>query len=382
MDTHLKKIITTTVKIGTQATTMLPKGAVYIFSTLVVCLALSFPRVSGAVGLADFCTAQSGTFVADTCTLTSGGLLNEILDIDPGQTLMVPVTQTLNINLEGVISGGDGTIDNKGTINIDGMILGSDGLIINEGTISNYNSFSGDENRILNSGIINNEGEFSGGETQILNTGTINNYSLFGIGDPARLTVQGGGVVNNYNLLDNFGSISIEDGIVNNELSGTINLWDDGRLTIGNNGIFANRGTVKIRGDIDNAGGGLFDNLSGIVNNDGRIRNRCGIFIGTIPTTGNPIIDLCPPEDQIEAIVDNWEEDGDITPGQRNSLRSKLAHIRIHIARGQITAACNELNALINEVRALVRARKVMPPESDALIDAANEMKASIGCGR
>jgi hypothetical protein len=82
-------------------------------------------------------------------------------------------------------------------------------------------------------------------------------------------------------------------------------------------------------------------------------------------------------EDLIEQI-DDLVAGGSLNSGQGNALEAKLEAALQKIEDGQTSAAVNELNAFIKQVQSYVKAGTLSAAEGDALIDAANDLLASI----
>src|SRR3990172_5158865 len=297
-------------------------------------------------------TNDAGTFnnidffgtLTNSGTITiSGNSLEGILTHNTGTGItnqasgVITITNPLNDGIQ--LTGG--TLTNSGTINVANSGGGSVGIaqlggpLTNSGTINvaNTGSNRGIQNSfgtgITNSGtiIISNSGNGVGIENaQILtNSGTIN---VANTGTTSGTNIG----INNSNLaaiLNNFGTITISNtgvssiaisnnsGTINNNSVGIINvsntggtgiligislastLNNSGTITISNTGgtginnsrtsaTLNNSGTITI----SNTGGTGINN-SGTITNPGTIYNCGGTVIGTIPTTGNPIVP-CP----------------------------------------------------------------------------------------
>jgi len=77
---------------------------------------------------------------------------------------------------------------------------------------------------------------------------------------------------------------------------------------------------------------------------------------------------------QIAAIVEQvwtWVDEGLISRGQGNALKSKLNGAIAQLDNGKITPAVNMLKAFENQIRALVRSRQVSAEDGDAAVAAA-----------
>lgn len=87
------------------------------------------------------------------------------------------------------------------------------------------------------------------------------------------------------------------------------------------------------------------------------------------------------PEEILEDLghdIDQLEEDGDITGGQANSLRSQLDAAKQQIDRGNARAAANILRAFIHHVQAMVAAGTVSADAGADLITQAQALLAAL----
>jgi hypothetical protein len=79
---------------------------------------------------------------------------------------------------------------------------------------------------------------------------------------------------------------------------------------------------------------------------------------------------------QIQALIDA----GTLTQNQGNQLLNKINQVIAKLDAGQTNAACGQLGAFINNVNALINNHSLTQAQGQALIDAANAIKASNGC--
>lgn len=100
-----------------------------------------------------------------------------------------------------------------------------------------------------------------------------------------------------------------------------------------------------------------------------------GPFAIAFPTRGqtDPIGSLTA---QVQALVAG----GILAENQGAALINKLEQVQTKIDQGQTTAACNQLGAFINQVNALINNGSLTGSQGQALINAANAIKASLGC--
>ncbi len=71
---------------------------------------------------------------------------------------------------------------------------------------------------------------------------------------------------------------------------------------------------------------------------------------------------------------------GTLTQDQGAGLAEKLNEIITKLNQGQTNAACNQLNSIINQVNAFINSGSLTSAQGQALINAANVLKANIGC--
>jgi len=97
--------------------------------------------------------------------------------------------------------------------------------------------------------------------------------------------------------------------------------------------------------------------------------------------TVHPLV--VPPEEQIEALIDQVEDlanSGSLTQNQADGLIEKLVAAEQSLLGGNTTAACNQLQAFINQVNAFLKSGKLTSAEAQPLIDGASEVRNEIGC--
>jgi Concanavalin A-like lectin/glucanases superfamily len=79
---------------------------------------------------------------------------------------------------------------------------------------------------------------------------------------------------------------------------------------------------------------------------------------------------------QVQALVDA----GTLNQGQGNSLTTRLAQVLNSLNKGQTKTACNQLQSFINAVSSLVSNGVLTPAQGQPLIDAATDIRTTIGC--
>ena len=79
---------------------------------------------------------------------------------------------------------------------------------------------------------------------------------------------------------------------------------------------------------------------------------------------------------QVQDLVTNWA----LSAGQGAGLITKLNAVIAKLNASQTGAACNQLNAFINQVNGFVNAGALTQAQGQALITAANDIRANIGC--
>ena len=78
--------------------------------------------------------------------------------------------------------------------------------------------------------------------------------------------------------------------------------------------------------------------------------------------------------------VQNLVIGGSLSAGQGAGLIAKLNGVIAKYNGGQTGAACNQLGAFINQVNGLIGAGALSPAQGQALITAANNIEANLGC--
>jgi probable HAF family extracellular repeat protein len=89
------------------------------------------------------------------------------------------------------------------------------------------------------------------------------------------------------------------------------------------------------------------------------------------------------PAQQIESLVETTEDlvaNGSLRPGQANGLTRPLQNALRSLARGSIASACSQLHDFKVEVSAKIRDGALSAAEGMALIDAADAIRAALGC--
>jgi len=107
--------------------------------------------------------------------------------------------------------------------------------------------------------------------------------------------------------------------------------------------------------------------------NDGRGNSSQCSFTVTVRTPQQQTTLL---KTQVQALVTA----GALTPNQGAGLTDKLNEIITKLNEGQKGAACNQLSSFIAQVNALVGGKALTSAQGQALISAANNVKANIGC--
>jgi len=78
--------------------------------------------------------------------------------------------------------------------------------------------------------------------------------------------------------------------------------------------------------------------------------------------------------------VQNLINAGTLTQNQGAGLIDKLNQVSVKLDEGQAGAACSQLNSFINQVNAFINNHSLTQAQGQALIDAANAIKADSGC--
>ena len=308
-------------------------------------------------------SAESMTFTTDTIIASDEAIAEgEIWTIESGVTLSISPSANITIERGGaIVNNGSienhgsivshSIIDNYGTIENHRSIIGfidsnfvNDGVIVNHGSIINEGFFGNGgaiENEtggdianardflnfgvitnnggvrnldiFENTGAIENNGNMENGENRffrnngaIVNNGAINNDGIFAnfgnirnFGALRNFAPSGAfrnsGVIENHDVIGNSGVIE-NDGAIENHRDGAIENVGD----IVNN----DRGAIQNLGVIENNNNGAIENFGDIVNS-GVINDRCGEFVGEIPTAGDPVVDRCAPQTTINTTPSN-----------------------------------------------------------------------------
>jgi ABC-type transporter Mla subunit MlaD len=89
------------------------------------------------------------------------------------------------------------------------------------------------------------------------------------------------------------------------------------------------------------------------------------------------------PQDQITALIAQVQAlvtAGTLAQNQANPLINKLNQVITKLDNGQTNAACGQLGAFINQVNAFINSGSLTAAQGQALIDAANAVRTSMGC--
>jgi hypothetical protein len=99
-----------------------------------------------------------------------------------------------------------------------------------------------------------------------------------------------------------------------------------------------------------------------------------GAFEAFVPPT---------PEDQIAALIAQINAlvtAGALTPSNAKPLLNTLENVAKHLDQGQVTQTCKELGDFIKKVEGDIQTGKLTAANGQALIDAANAIRANLGC--
>ncbi|MFY9822714.1 MAG: CSLREA domain-containing protein [Thermoanaerobaculia bacterium] len=89
------------------------------------------------------------------------------------------------------------------------------------------------------------------------------------------------------------------------------------------------------------------------------------------------------PQDQIAALtaqINSLITAGALTPSNANPLLNALNNAAKHLAKGQVAQTCKELGDFIQKVNGDIQTGKLTAADGQALIDAANAIRANLGC--
>jgi len=198
-------------------------------------------------------------------------LLNQDTTILACQTLEIPAGQELQTN--------HFTLTNNGTINVRGTIRnaqdtgGNNSVTINNGTINIFSTgtiVAVDGGSIItNNGVVNNYGDFYCQTYGVINNnagGRINNYSAFS-GSTGGFRLNANGTFNNVGIFINNTGATIK-----NAVNATIYIYDGGLITNNSGGLITNAGEIFT--GIPPCGIGII-NGPGTITNTGIIGQGC-----------------------------------------------------------------------------------------------------------
>src|SRR5437867_8700506 len=202
---------------------------------------------------------------------------------DVGPDIINEAGSEFDSSVGSVVGGAlDVVIDNRGKFNSSGSINLNDGsTIINSGEFDNQGNVGVTGQGYRNNGTINNSGSLSS-DAAFYNNGVINNDGHIIV---PGLVNKVGGIINNYKgtIVDWDPFDNAPGGISN---SGVIN--NQANLTNVQGGSLINSGTISNSGTLNNNQGSILDNTGGT------IRNNCsGIFNNMGTFKGNPIENTC-----------------------------------------------------------------------------------------
>jgi len=89
------------------------------------------------------------------------------------------------------------------------------------------------------------------------------------------------------------------------------------------------------------------------------------------------------PQDQVQSIIAQINalvSGGALAPNKANPLLTKLDQVVKKLDAAQTSAACGQLGAFINQLNADIGNGTLTHAQGQPLIDAANAIRASIGC--
>jgi hypothetical protein len=261
-----------------------------------------------------FCSENYGTWESNTCTLTQDSTLSNVLIINSNESVEIPNLITFDaqgplaikgkvtnsgifkISADVAVDNTTGEIENHSLLQIDrtlslrgGGTLFSDSVIVNNGGL-----------RVITDSLLDNSGWLYNNNQIIITSGELlNNYEI-----------HNDGVIQT-----RVGTITNENEINNNE--GSAILLE--RSIVDNNSVINNAGLLRLSPD-------------STLNNNDRIYDVCGTFMGTIPTTGNDIVYLCDADndgivddiDTLPGVFSNDFDDGDFTTGTITSGNNAL----------------------------------------------------------
>ena len=103
----------------------------------------------------------------------------------------------------------------------------------------------------------------------------------------------------------------------------------------------------------------------------------------TIPTASQPVTVAFATRTPIGLLVAQVQElvaRGILTQKQGDTLIKKLDGTQTKHNNGQTSAVCGQLGAFINQVNALINNGSLTTSQGQALIEAANAIKTTLGC--
>ncbi|MDR1741210.1 MAG: hypothetical protein LBR38_05110 [Synergistaceae bacterium] len=239
----------------------------------------------GSVGSNDS-FGTGGTLTLNGSIWTAAGVapLSDDFAISADQTLVIPAGAAVAI---------PGTLVNAGEITIEGTLTVY-GTLDNQGRVSNFGTLD-NKGKIENTGTVMDYGMFINEQGAVVNNRFTERLPY---GDSAEIPfalihVTSGGTLDNYGVINNFGTILI-DGTFINETDGLVNNAPGALIRITESGTFHNKGTVKNEGLLKNEGflknEGVIDNVGdGVLENTGVIDNSRGTINGTVSDDGTYI---------------------------------------------------------------------------------------------
>ena len=127
-----------------------------------------------------------------------------------------------------------------------------------------------------------------------------------------------------------------------------------------------------------NSAGVVQDWMAGALDLDGNARTAYGfVDIGAYQTL------FATPQDRAEGLmgaVTFLVQQGALSQQQANSLLAKLQSAERSMNAGRTGPACNQINAFLNQVSLLIQSGALTPTLGQALDNAGNALKATLGC--
>lgn len=90
-----------------------------------------------------------------------------------------------------------------------------------------------------------------------------------------------------------------------------------------------------------------------------------------------------PPQQQIESLigrVNHLVQQGALNRGEGNQLAAKLNVALKNVNDGDLAVACDQIGAFLNQVQTLILRRRMTQADGQFLIDAANQLRVTLGC--